>query len=321
MSSSESALVELLSGHRREGASESEPERAAIYARTSSVNQRFGYSLDEQVRQCWERCEMLDWTVAYVFRDEAESGKDTDRPMFQRLLEKAEADGFDVVVFWWLDRLSRSIMHAVQIEKQLRDLDIALHSITEQLDTTTAAGRFNFRNIANAAEFERDLIKQRTRMGFKALALEGKWPNDDPPLGYRKRDDDRLEVVGVESQLVRDIFSAYLKQRSMPQVAFDLNDCGISTKDGNDWTARAVGDVLRNKIYVGVYAVSGVEAAAEEYAIVDEEVFERVQEVRHRFQRGRDAERERMPADRKATYVDAVTEQYLDYLDADGVPS
>lgn len=321
MSSSESALVELLSGHHREGAAESEPERAAIYARTSSVNQRFGYSLDEQVRQCWERCEMLDWTVAYVFRDEAESGKDTDRPMFQRLLEKAEADGFDVVVFWRLDRLSRSIMHAVQIEKQLRDLDIALHSITEQLDTTTAAGRFNFRNIANAAEFERDLIKQRTRMGFKALALEGKWPNDDPPLGYRKRDDNRLDVVEAEAQLVRDIFSAYLEQRSMPQVAFDMNNRGISTKDGNDWTARAVGDVLGNEIYVGVYAVSGVEEAAEEYAIMDEAVFERVQEVRHRFQRGRDAKRERMPTDRKATHVDAITEQYLDYLDADGVSS
>lgn len=162
MSSSESALVEFLSGHRQ--GDDSEPERAAIYARTSSVNQRFGYSLNEQVRQCWERCEMLDWDVTYVFRDGAESGKDTDRPMFQTLLAKAEAARFDVVVFWRLDRLSRSIMHAVQIEKQLRDLDIALHSITEQLDTTTAAGRFNFRNIANAAEFEHDLIKQRTRI-------------------------------------------------------------------------------------------------------------------------------------------------------------
>lgn len=314
VSKPDSVLAELLSGHQP--GSDSSSERAAIYARTSSPNQVFGRSLDEQVRQCWQRCEMVGWEVTNVFRDEAESAKDTERPMFQVMERKSEQDQFDVIVFWKLDRLSRSIMHAVQLEHQFRELGIALHSVTEQLDTTTAAGRFNFRNIANAAEFERDLIKQRTQMGFKALALEGKWPNDTPPLGYRKRDDDRLEVLDEEAQLVREIFDAYIEARSMPQVAFDLNARGITTKDGNEWTARAVRDVLGNEIYIGVYSVSGVEEAAEEYAIVDEEVFERVQEVRHRFQRGRDAKRERMPEDRKATHVDAVTEQYLDYLDA-----
>lgn len=94
---------------------------AVIYARTSSPGQRHGYSIDEQVRQCWRRCEQLGWTVSHVFRDEEVSGKDIDREMFQKLLTRAEAGWFDVVVIWKLDRFSRSLMHAVQLERDLRE--------------------------------------------------------------------------------------------------------------------------------------------------------------------------------------------------------
>lgn len=294
---------------------ESTETRAAIYARTSSVNQQFGYSIDEQVRQCWDRCQMLDWPVIYLFRDAAESGKDTERPMFQQMLGRAEEGQFDVVVFWKLDRFSRSIMHAVTLEKEFRDWGIGLHSITEQIDTTTAAGRFNFRNIANAAEFERDLIKQRTQMGFKALALEHKWPNDSPPLGYKKGDDGRLEVLDDEARFVRDIFEMYVEMRSMPEVAHSLNQQGQTTKTGKPWSPRAVGDVLRNEIYVGLYAVADVEDYIDEYRILDSELFDRVQRVRQRFQSGQPERRESMPRARKANHVTAVVERYSDYLD------
>jgi site-specific DNA recombinase len=105
--------------------------RAAIYARTSSRSQRFGYSLEEQVRLCVERCGLLNWDVAYVFQDGEKSGKDTDRPMFQRMLSLAQRGAFDVLVFWKLDRFSRSIMHAVTLEADFRKWGVALHSITE----------------------------------------------------------------------------------------------------------------------------------------------------------------------------------------------
>src|SRR6056297_325844 len=93
--------------------------KAVIYARTSSLNQKFGYSLDEQVRQCWERCLMLDWKVTRIFKDEAESGDDTDRPQFQQMMALARGGDFDIVVFWKLDRFSRSILHAVELEREL----------------------------------------------------------------------------------------------------------------------------------------------------------------------------------------------------------
>lgn len=286
---------------------------AAIYARTSSANQKWGRSLEEQVRQCHQRCELKGWHVTHIFRDEAQSGKDTDRPMFQEMMRGAEEGLFDVVVFWKLDRFSRSLMHAVQLEKRLREQEVALHSITEQIDTTMPAGRFNFRNIASAAEFEREMIKQRTQMGMKGLAAESKWPNNHPPLGYGVSDGNQLEVDTEEAQLVKRIFERYLELKSMPELARDLNLSGYTTKQGCEWTARAIRDILSNRLYMGHYAVAGVEEHLEECQIIDSSLFEKVTETRHRFQNGRN-KREKMDTDRKSELIDNITNQYVTYL-------
>lgn len=312
MKDTPTSLAGIMEGRRPEDEKET---RAAIYVRTSSVNQRFGYSIKEQVRQCWKRCEMLDWPVRYVFRDEAKSGKNPDRPQFQQMMQKAESDCFDVIVFWKLDRFSRSLMHAVQLEKQFRDSGVALHGVTQQIDTTTPAGRFNFRNIASAAEFERDLIKQRSQMGMKAMALERKWPNSQPPLGYSKCEDDTIEIIEDEAALIQEIFETYVEEKSMPEVARQLDERDMTTKEGNPWTPRAVGEILRNQIYTGQYIVADVEEDVPEYRIIDTELFKKAEKTRYRFQRGRGEKRAKMPAERKARRVDVITEQYFDYLE------
>jgi site-specific DNA recombinase len=299
----------------RGGATELEDIRAAIYARTSSASQRFGYSIDEQVRQCLQHCQRLNWDVVYIFRDEAESGKDAERPMFQTMMEKAQSGRFAVVVFWKLDRFSRSLLHAVRLEADLREEDIALHSVTEQIDTTTSAGRFNFRNIANAAEFERDMISERSQMGMKALAMEGRWPNDHLPLGYRRLDDGTMEVCDAEAELVCEIFERYIDVQSMPQVASELNQRGERTKDGGEWTPRAVGDVLGNELYIGTYDTAGVLNHHEEYRIVDEDLFTQADEIRHRFRSERQSSREPMPEERKERAVTKMKKAYHSFVD------
>lgn len=295
---------------------EDETVRAAIYARTSSEKQTHGYSLDKQVEKASEHCDRLGWRVQFVYRDRAESGKDTDRPMFQEMLRGAELDFFDVVVFWKLDRFSRSLMHAVQLESDLREYDVGLYSVTEQIDTTSPAGRFNFRNIASAAEFERDMIQQRTEMGLRALAEDHKWPNDSPPLGYETCDDDTLRVDEDEAELVEWIFRTYLEERSMPEVAQRLNDRGITTAADGEWTPRAVGDVLGNELYTGRYQVSDVDEQVEDYRIISDDLFEEVTAVRHRFRSDREAQS--MPASRKERLICGMVDEYATYLDSCG---
>jgi len=120
---------------------------AAIYARVSSPNQATGYSLDEQVRRCRERCDLMGWKVRYIFKENG-SGANTDRPKFQMMMEKAKEGAFDVLVFWKLDRFCRSLVDVVNIERELIEYGVSLHSVTEQIDTTTPFGKFNFRNVA-----------------------------------------------------------------------------------------------------------------------------------------------------------------------------
>jgi site-specific DNA recombinase len=174
---------------------------AAIYARVSSPNQaNNGYSLDEQIRICHERCDLMGWKVRYIFKEDGESASTIDRPKFKMMLERARDGAFDVLVFWKLDRFCRSLADVVNIQRELEEYGASLHSVTEQIDTTTPVGKFNFRNLASASELERDLIKERARMGMHGLAREHKWPNPHPPLGYDKDADHRLRVNKEEAK-------------------------------------------------------------------------------------------------------------------------
>mgnify|MGYP002761249971 FL=1 len=287
---------------------------AAIYARTSSHSQQDGYSLDEQVRRCWSRCERLEWTVSHAFQDEAVSGADTEREQFQRLLHGAEQGWFDVVVVWKLDRFSRSLIHAVQVEADLRQWDVGLHSVTEHIDTTTPTGRFNFRNISSASELERDLIKQRSQMGLQAMAEQRKWPNATPPIGYSLRDDNTLVVNEPEAALVTHIFTRYLEVQSMPQLADELNERDDPECRSKEWTPYAVGKVLKNELYIGEYDVANVHAHVDEYQIIDNELFEEVTSVRRRFQRSTDPDRPEMDAGRKRRRVSRILDQYHEFV-------
>jgi site-specific DNA recombinase len=248
---------------------------AAIYARTSSPNQRFNYSLDEQIKLCRERCEQRGWTVRYIYRENGLSAKNTARPKFRMMMERAREGAFDVIVFWKLDRFCRSLADLVNTERMLREWGVGLHSVTEQIDTTTPVGRFNFRSLASVAELERDLIGERARMGLHALARKHGWPNPWPPLGYDRGADGCLKVNPHEAALVRRIFKMYVELKSMPQVAFILNREGVLTKRGKRWTQAAVRKILDNRLYIGEYRVAGVEDYVEEYRILDSDLFER----------------------------------------------
>jgi len=282
--------------------------RAAIYARTSTECQEFGYSIDEQVQRCWEHCETLGWSVVYVFTDEAESARNTDRPKFQDMLAKAEQGHFDAVVFWKLDRFCRSLSDLVRTEEQLDNWGVALQSVTEFLDTSSPVGRFNFRNLASAAELERDLTSQRVKIGMHGMAKENKWPNDNPPLGYDLADDQTLVINADEAELVQRIFKLYLDYRSMPQVAHQLNQKGITTKQGGEWSRWAVKKILSNELYRGKYELGDYEELIEDYRIIADELFEAVTDTRYRFQH----EKGEMEKDRKQSKADGILEKFRD---------
>jgi site-specific DNA recombinase len=147
-------------------------------------------------------------------------------------------------------------------------------------------------------------------MGMKALAMQHKWPNRLPPLGYKKRGDGYLEVDQEKAKLVRKIFRMYLKLKSMPQVAFELNKRGIKTERGNKWSTPAVKKVLDNELYMGRYKVAGVKDCLRECKIISKNLFEDAKKLRQRAKKIR----QEMPKDRKQGTIERVFNEYMEFL-------
>ena len=291
----------------------------AIYARTSSPNQRFNYSTNEQVNESWRYAEGRAWLVKYVFVDECHGGGTIERPMFQMMMKRAEAHEFNVIIFWKLDRFCRSLVDLVNLQKKFQVWGIDLCSVSEFFDTTTPVGRFNYRTLASVAELEREQIGERARLGLHGLARARKWPNPHPPLGYAKDSEGRLVIVPNEAELVKRVFTMYLEVESTPEVAFRLNTQGIMTRKGS-WTARAVRDILTNSLYVGLYHVAGVQENVEEYRIVSDEALKKVGHALARYKSGV-ASRLQVPTDRKSASIEKIYGRYTEFIQHQLMPS
>lgn len=131
------------------------------YARVSTPDQSFNLQVDALEKL---GCEKIYKEVA--------SGAKTKRPILEELLRNLRSE--DILVIWKLDRLGRSLKHLVQLVGELMDSGVGLQSINDPIDTTTPHGRLTFNIFASLAEFERDLIRERTQAGLEAARARGR---------------------------------------------------------------------------------------------------------------------------------------------------
>jgi DNA invertase Pin-like site-specific DNA recombinase len=103
---------------------------------------------------------------------ETASGARTDRPILNEMLREVRAG--DVIVIWKLDRLGRSLSHLVELVSSLNQKEVGLVSLNDPVDTTTPQGRLIFNVFASLAEFERDIIRERTHAGLAAARARGR---------------------------------------------------------------------------------------------------------------------------------------------------
>ncbi len=144
--------------------------RIAIYARCSTQEQTVNLQLDA-LRE-YVAVRGFDAVAEYV--DEGQSGTKVRRPALNCLLGDAHLRRFDAVLVWKLDRLGRSLSHLIRLVDQLGSLGVDLISLNDPgLDTTGPTGRLIFHVMGAVAEFERDLIRERTKAGMKAAQRRG----------------------------------------------------------------------------------------------------------------------------------------------------
>jgi DNA invertase Pin-like site-specific DNA recombinase len=136
-----------------------------------------------------------------IYHDIA-SGVKTDRPGLDDALAYLREG--DVLVVWKLDRLGRSIQHLIQTVKTLSDQGIGFKSLQENIDTTTSGGKLIFHIFSALAEFERDLIRERTQAGLKAARARGRL-GGRPPLLNEKQVTKMLERYNEQKLTVEEI--------------------------------------------------------------------------------------------------------------------
>lgn len=272
------------------------PVRCAIYTRKSTdegLDKDFN-SLDAQ-REAAENYIAAQreegWTaLADRYDDGGFSGGTTNRPALQRLLADVETGKIDCVVVYKYDRLSRSMLDFLQVLNFFKKRGVSFVSVSQRFDTSTPVGEMTLNILLSFAQFERQIIAERTRDKMRAARRRGRWTGGMPPLGYDVTPEGgRLVVNRDEAEQVRAVFEMYLEMPSLITVAQELNRRGWSRKSwttkngkerrGKPWDRINLRLLLTNPLYVGRQRLGDETFKGEHQAIVPKALFEKVQRL------------------------------------------
>jgi site-specific DNA recombinase len=223
--------------------------RAVAYIRVSDPSQVEGHSLDAQERLFHELCKTRGWIPGRTYREEGRSARHESikkRPLFWQLLEEASQGQFDVVVVHTLDRWARNLKVLLESVSILIQHNVALVSITENLDWSTAEGRLVARSLGSFGEFFSDMLATHVKKGITERARQG-FHLGGIPFGYqscwkeehglRQRRCDPEHPGGVhthpqEGPAVKELFRRYAAgTTTLSQLACWLNNEGFRTRN------------------------------------------------------------------------------------------
>jgi site-specific DNA recombinase len=213
------------------------------------------------------------------------SGASMERPALQRLLEDIDQGKIDCVVVYKVDRLSRSLLDFARLMERFDRHKVSFVSVTQEFNTTTSIGRLTLNILLSFAQFERELIGERTRDKLSAARRKGKWTGGWPVLGYDIQNG-RLVVNAGEAEQVRDLYRIAAEAGSLEAAAKACAAKGYQTKC---WTSRGGREhgsrlfhrmtlrlLLSNVLYTGAVSHKGIRYPGEHERIVDQELWDQV---------------------------------------------
>jgi len=213
-----------------------------------------------------------------------------ERPALKRLLQNVEDGEIDCVVVYKVDRLSRSLLDFSRIVETFDKHGVSFVAVTQQFNTTNSLGRLTLNILLSFAQFEREIIAERTRDKMWAARKKGKWIGGHPLLGYDiDSGGGRILINPAEAERVREIFRLYEKERGLIPVVQELNRRGWHLKQwtskkgiergGKPFTKSALFKMLTNATYLGKVAFKGTMYEGEHDGIVDPAIWEAVQQT------------------------------------------
>jgi site-specific DNA recombinase len=271
----------------------------AIYTRKSTdegLDKEFN-SLDAQ-RECAEAYiksqTQEGWNcLPDHYDDGGFTGGNMDRPALKQLLADIEAGKVNCVVVYKVDRLSRSLMDFARMLEVFERHQVAFVSVTQQFNTTNSMGRLMLNVLLSFAQFEREIISERTRDKIAAARRKGKWSGGMPLLGYDiEPQGGKLRINEVEANRVRAIYDLYLDRESIMATIAELDNRGWNNKSwntkkgmlrgGSPFTKATLFRLLTNVTYIGKLAYKDEINEGEHDPIVTPDVWQRVQSLLRR---------------------------------------
>jgi site-specific DNA recombinase len=270
--------------------------RCAIYTRKSTeegLDQEFN-SLDAQrdAAEAFIQSQRREgWiTLPEFYDDGGYTGGNMDRPALTKLLCSVEAGELDCVVVYKVDRLSRSLLDFTRMLSLFEKHKVSFVAVTQQFNTSTSLGRLTLNILLSFAQFERELIGERTRDKMSAARRKGKWVGGYPVLGY---DIDpaggRLVVNEKEAEQVRAIFALFEERRSVLLTLAEIERRGWRLKSwtrksgrfrlGGPFAPNSLRRLLTNILYTGAIRHKGQPYPGEHAAILPPGAWERAQQL------------------------------------------
>lgn len=231
---------------------ENERKIAGVYIRVSTEDQaREGFSLGEQEEKLLQLCSLKDYEVYKVYKDAGISAKDMEhRPSFQEMLEDMKKGKISYIVAYKLDRVTRSVRDLEELITMLEKYNTYLVCDRDDVNTSTANGRFFVRMLTVLSQLEIEITSERTKFGLVGAIKSGHVPGIKP-VGYMNSEYKRMTIDPVAAPVVKRVFEMYLEGKSFQTICNTFVEENVYP--GKPWYDSTIQSIIDNKIYMGDY--------------------------------------------------------------------
>lgn len=225
-----------------------------VYAR-QSVDKEDSISIESQIELCLRESTAKE---NKVFKDKGYSGKNTDRPDFQKMMSEIRMGGVSRVIVYRLDRISRSVLDFAGLINEFQKYGVEFVSVTEKFDTSTPIGKAMLMIVMIFAQLERETIQQRIIDAYRSRSRKGFYMGGQVPYGFKLKSTvidgiktSMYEPIPEEIEVVKLIYSLYeVAQTSMFDIVKYLNSHSIRTRNHKNFGRAQLRNILINPIYV-----------------------------------------------------------------------
>lgn len=261
-----------------------------IYARYSSHNQS-EQSIEGQLAVCKDYAERNNYNIVDEYIDRAISGTNDNRPQFLKMIEDSNKKHFNGILVYQLDRFARNRYDSAMYKNKLKKNNVRVLSARENI-SDDASGVLMESVLEGMAEYFSVELGQKVKRGMSINADKSYYNGGTIPLGFKLIEAERIirtnnkpmikrkYAIDEESApIIKNIFQMYSEGSTMAHIIRYLNSKQLKTAYGNQFNKNSIRTLLLNKKYIGIYEYNGKETKGGVPRIIDDETFERVQEM------------------------------------------